>query len=227
MWLLFICGYYSRKYGSWQYCSLKLYAIHTWKSQNKSPNVDSTRGLINVLTPVENIPKAIDRNVLSTHSRNELQRQPIDRVVHSLHKSRAPPKRQVRTRHTHASDRKTITPKPRSSKVSPVQANSVISSDFKIPKPSLGHSTPSTTSAYINETPTKMEDSLFGFDALSTPCPLTSVFPEIDEFNVSKSMSNSPDQSPIKSASFQKVNTVYSVPSHHPRKLRKKSEWVS
>lgn len=207
-------------------------------TQHKSPNVSAvTRGTIDVLTPKENIPETTCSDD-SINSSNELYQEQKQRRFNLKHKVKKEPKRKIQIRSTKNNstpDKKTVTklsPGSKSCEVRlvPLRVSSLLSPDFKVPKPTLGHSTPSN----VGSTP-KKDDSLFGFEDFDTPLPLSPVFPELDDFSPSTSISKSPEQSPVKlgkANSFTKVGGVYSVPSHKAQTRRKKlskkkSEWVS
>ena len=210
-------------------------------TQLKSPNISAvTRGTIDVLTPKENIPEATCSDE-SVHSSNELNTEKKQRLFDLKHKVKKEPKHRVKrrlaknSRNTNSPEKRIMTKRSPGNtncevRLVPLRVSSLLSPGFKVPKPTLGHSTPSN----VGNTP-KKDDSLFGFDALDTPLPLSPVFPEIDDFSPSTSISKSPEQSPVKLArrvSFSKVDGVYSVPSHKAQTRRKKlskkkSEWVS
>lgn len=92
--------------------------------------------------------------------------------------------------------------------VPPRQVSSLTSPDFKVPKPALGHSTPSSVPKRIAK-----RESLFGFESLESPLTLSPVAasPYVQETPL-----RSPEGGIRRSSSYSKLLGTYDIPLRKP-----------
>ena len=101
-----------------------------------------------------------------------------------------------------------------------------VNSDFKLPQPRLGHSTPGD----IGPSAIPRRDSLFGFGVLESPLLLSPVPSLSYNADDTPEQKNSPEETKPKSASVGRVLGTYDIPIRKPtprNRKRQKTKTVS